>query len=90
MQAGDHISSDILLVPRRKHADQLSAALAVKIAGLMYPAPADARLSQVIKYEKDVVALRKVVKNRLESEDAERMKRIQEGKWVGKVRAQGG
>lgn len=38
--------------PRRRHADPESAALAVEIAALLYPAFGEEGLSQVIKYEK--------------------------------------
>ena len=47
--------------PRRRHADPRNAALSIEIARLLYPAPSDSVTSPVIKYEKDIVLLRKAI-----------------------------
>lgn len=46
------LRNDALNAPRRRHADVRSSQLAAEIASLLYPAPLDAGLSQLIKYGK--------------------------------------
>lgn len=45
-----HVLQYGLSAPRRKHVDEQSSRLAFEIASLLYPAPSDAGVSQVIKY----------------------------------------
>lgn len=45
-------SRNVLNAPRRRHADPGSSQLTAEISGLLYPAPLDAGLSQLIKYGK--------------------------------------
>ncbi|KAH7116163.1 hypothetical protein B0J11DRAFT_539378 [Dendryphion nanum] len=54
------IDESIMNAPRRRAADPIAAAVAEKTAELLYPAP-DHSLGCIIKYEKDVVRLRKYV-----------------------------
>ena len=46
------LRNEALNAPRRRHADPRSCQLAAEIASLLYPAPLDAGLSQLIKYGK--------------------------------------
>ena len=64
---GKVINPHCLTAPRRRHADPNSAALALSIANLLYPSYADSSIAQVIKYEKDIVILRKEIKKTSES-----------------------
>lgn len=73
----------------RRHADQGSASLAVQIAGLLYPAPTDSSLSQVINYKKDVVALREAIQAQQKAEEARRFEAGVHPPWKGRVLAQG-
>lgn len=52
MALNQPLDTKCLPAPRRRHADPESAALAVEIAALLYPAFGEEGLSQVIKYEK--------------------------------------
>ena len=75
--------------PRRRHADPKSAALSVEVARLLYPAPADSTIAPVIKYEKDVVLLRRTIvaqqNERIERETHEhetwRKRILEQGPW---------
>ena len=52
LTVGEPLNKKCLSAPRRRHADPDSAALALRIAARLYPAPSDSLLPQVIKYEK--------------------------------------
>ena len=52
LTVGEPLNKKCLSAPRRRHADPNSAALALHLAGRLYPAPSDSLLPQVIKYEK--------------------------------------
>lgn len=80
---------DCLRAPRRRHADPISAALAVRIANLLYPAPSDAELSQVIKYEKDIVLLRKEIAANMRMEEEMRLAQRGEPTWKDRILNQG-
>ncbi|KAF1993264.1 RNI-like protein [Amniculicola lignicola CBS 123094] len=54
------VDEAVLGAPRRRAADSETAALAEQIADLLYPSP-DHSLGPIIKYEKDVVKLRRYV-----------------------------
>ena len=55
------LNSKCLDAPRRRHADSKSAALAIEVAQLLYPGPVNSTTAPVIKYEKDIVLLRKTI-----------------------------
>ena len=74
-------------VPRRRHAEPISAALSVEVARLLYPAPADSTIAPVIKYEKDVLSLRKVIVAQ-QNERIERVTREHET-WRKRILDQG-
>lgn len=77
-----------LQAPRRKHADPTSAALATMVASLLYPAPSDANVSQVIKYEKDIVLLRKEINSNMRFEAEMRLVQ-EEPTWKDRILKQG-
>jgi len=58
MASGEPLDPKCLSAPRRRHADPESATLAVQIAALLYPAPIDSSIPQVIKYEKGMFSPR--------------------------------
>ncbi len=71
--------------PRRRRAEP-QRALAIEIAQLLYPAPTDSTISPVIKYEKDIVLLRKAIAHRNEARDLARkvtwrQRILEQGPW---------
>ncbi|KAK4697867.1 hypothetical protein P7C71_g264, partial [Lecanoromycetidae sp. Uapishka_2] len=86
---GEAPHPDCLRAPRRRHADSMSAALAIRIATLLYPAPSDAELSQVIKYEKDIVLLRKEINANIRMEEETTLSQKDENTWKDRILKQG-
>ncbi|KAL8691559.1 MAG: hypothetical protein Q9218_003238 [Villophora microphyllina] len=85
---GQPLNPKCLIAPRRRHADEASAALAFEIVAQLYPAPGDPSLSQVIKYEKHIVTLRKsILAQDKAKEEARRQDRLHRP-WKGRVKAQ--
>jgi len=89
MFSGKAPHPNCLKAPRRKHADPTSAALAVRIASLVYPAPSDAGLSHVIKYERDIVLLRKGINANPRMEEEIRVIQKEEPTWKERILKQG-
>ena len=89
MYNGDSLNAKCLEAPRRKHADQDSATLAVRVAELLYPAPTDSTLPQVIKYEKDIVLLRKAIQAQRKAEELARLEARTKPTWKQRILAQG-
>ncbi|KAF2010158.1 RNI-like protein [Aaosphaeria arxii CBS 175.79] len=74
--------------PRRKAADPVSAAIAEKAAELLYPAP-DHSLAPIIKYERDLVKLRRhVVEQRVRAIDTA-TKENEQYSWRHRIIEQG-
>ena len=68
--------------------DEASAALAHHVAALLYPGYADSTIPQVIKYEKDIVRLRKAMIAQLKAvEEAKAERRAP--RWKQRVLKQG-
>ena len=69
--------------------DQKSADLAHEIAGLLYPSYSDSNLSQVIKYEKDIVLLRKTIQAKQKADEVARVQAKNQAEWRHRVLRQG-
>ncbi|KAF2129207.1 RNI-like protein [Dothidotthia symphoricarpi CBS 119687] len=83
------IDEIVLKAPRRKAADPDAARLAKQISRLMYPAYDEDSLGLFIKYEKDIVRLRKMVilqRKRIIDENTKRNELIN---WAPRIRKQG-
>jgi len=83
------LSADCLKAPRRRHADPTSAALAFQIASLLYPAPSDAELSRVIRYETDIVLLRKQINANLRMKEIMKASHREVPTWRDRILEQG-
>lgn len=82
------IDESINDAPRRRSAHPETAALAVMIAGLLYPAPNDS-LAPLIKYESDIVTLRKLITQQRKSAIEEATARKRKTNWENRIRKQG-
>ena len=76
-------------IPRRKDPDPQKANLAISISALLYPAPSDSVLGPLIKYEKDIVLLRRAVVAQREVAAAVSAKIRYKPTWIERIRAQG-
>lgn len=82
------IDERIMDAPRRRAADPSVAALAEQIAELLYPSP-DHSLGSLIKYEKDVVKLRKYVLQQRKREIEVATERKEQMNWGKRILKQG-
>lgn len=82
------VDETIMEAPRRRAADPVAAALANQIAQLLYPSP-DNSLGSLIKYEKDIVKLRRLVirQRKRAIEDATQRKELMN--WGKRILKQG-
>ena len=69
--------------------DQKSADLAHEVAGLLYPSYSDSNVPQVIKYEKDIVLLRKKIQAKQQADELARVQARNHSKWKHRVLRQG-
>ena len=69
--------------PRRRHAGT-ERELLIGIAQLLYPAPTDSTIAPVIKYEKDIILLRKAISDQNEQRELENNET-----WSKRIRSQG-
>ena len=84
---GRRISEKIYDAPRRKDPDTHRADLALTIAALLYPAPSDSVLGPLIKYQKDIVLLRRAIVAQRQADCAPKPK--YKPTWIERIRAQG-
>ncbi|KAF2816655.1 RNI-like protein [Mytilinidion resinicola] len=82
------IDESILDIPRRRSADPERATLAALIAQLLYPGPSDS-LGPLIKYEADVVKLRKAILQQRKRDIEEATARNSLRSWEDRIRRQG-
>ena len=69
--------------------DQNSATLAHEVAGLLYPSDSDTHISQVIKYEKDVVLLRKAIQAKQKEDELAKSEARHRSEWRQRILRQG-
>ena len=84
---GRPISEIIYGAPRRKDSDTRKVDLAVSIAALIYPAPSDSVLGPLIKYQKDIVLLRRAIVAQRQAACAPKTK--YKPTWIDRIQAQG-
>lgn len=83
------IDETVLDAPRRRAADPAAVQLAKDIAKIMYP-PTDAEsLSSIIRYEKDIVRLRKIVIHQRKKTIEDNTKQNELMSWAPRIRKQG-
>lgn len=76
-------------VPRRKDPDPQKANLAISISALLYPAPSDSVLGPLIKYEKDIILLRRAIVAHRELVAMASSRIRYKPTWTDRIRAQG-
>ena len=70
--------------------DQESAALTHQVAELLYPSYSDSKIPQVIKYEKDIVLLRKAIQEQRKADELAKAEARHRRNWKKRVLRQGG
>ena len=76
-------------VPRRKDTSPTKAQLAIFIASLLYPAPSDSVLGPLIKYQHDIVLLRRAIVTQRQAAQSAAAKKRYTPTPKEKIRAQG-
>ena len=84
---GRSVTETIYDAPRRKDPDSHKADLAVSIAAQLYPAPLDSVLGPLIKYQKDIVLLRRAILAQRQAACAPKPK--YKPTWIERIQAQG-
>ncbi|KAF2709073.1 RNI-like protein [Pleomassaria siparia CBS 279.74] len=82
------VDESIMNAPRRKAANPIIAALASQIAQILYPTP-DNSLGSVIKYDKDIVKLRRYVLQQRKRAIELATKRNDDTNWAKRIIEQG-
>ena len=83
------IDESILDAPRRRAADTSAAHLAEQIADIMHPSPDTGSLFSIIRYERDLVRLRKMVILQRKREIEDNTKQHERMRWGPRIIKQG-